>query len=105
MKLLEHYSLLAHNSFGLDVKTRYFVEYESVTDVHELLQGDLLKDKRVLAIGEGSNLLFLEDFDGVILHSGITGIEVKREDGEFVTLRIGSGTEWDAVCKIGRAHV
>ena len=64
----------------------------------------MLKDKRVVDIGEVSNLLFLEDLDGEILQSGITGIEVKREDGEFVTLRIGSGTEWDAVCKFAATH-
>ncbi len=104
MKQFEHYSLQAYNSFGLDVEARYFVEYESVADIQELLQSGLLNGKRVLAMGGGSNLLFLDQFNGVVLHSGIVGIEEKEHDADFVTLRIGSGTEWDAVCAYAAAH-
>ena len=57
MKLEENYSLLTHNTFGMDVRARYFVEYQSVSELIELLQSDIVKQHPLLAIGGGSNLL------------------------------------------------
>lgn len=33
MKELTDYSLLRHNTFGMDVRTAHFVEYESVEEL------------------------------------------------------------------------
>ena len=38
MKIAENYSLLSHNTFGIDVYTRYFIEYESVQELLDFLQ-------------------------------------------------------------------
>ena len=46
-------------------------------------------------IGGGSNLLFTKDYDGLILHSRIGGIEVTAEDSQTVSLRVGAGVVWD----------
>lgn len=46
-------------------------------------------------IGVGSNLLFTKDYDGLILHSRIGGIEVTAEDSQTVSLRVGAGVVWD----------
>lgn len=48
-----------------------------------------------LHIGGGSNLLFTKDYDGLILHSRIGGIEVTAEDSQTVSLRVGAGVVWD----------
>ena len=45
--------------------------------------------------GGGSNLLFTKDYDGLILHSRIGGIEVTAEDSQAVSLRVGAGVVWD----------
>ena len=98
MRIEENYSLQGHNTFGVDVKTRWFMEYNSVEELQELMQRDEVKRGPLLAIGGGSNLLFLEDFPGVVLHSAIGGIvEVKRRFGH-VYLEVGSGVVWDDVC-------
>jgi site-specific recombinase XerD len=49
MKLEENYSLLTHNTFGMDVRARYFVEYQSVSELIELLQSDIIKQHPLLA--------------------------------------------------------
>ena len=41
------------------------------------------------------NLLFTKDYDGLILHSRIGGIEVTAEDSQTVSLRVGAGVVWD----------
>ena len=75
MKTIENYSLLNNNTFGVDVNARYFIEYDSVEELQYLLRSDLLQENKFFHIGGGSNLLFINDYEGVILHSKITGID------------------------------
>jgi len=98
IKFAENYSLLAHNTFGMNVYARYFVEYQSIPELVELLQTDIVKANQLLAIGSGSNLLFTKDFDGVVIHSKICFYEVTRETAEHVYVRVGSGIVWDDFC-------
>lgn len=93
--LEENVSLLSRNTFGIDVRARYFFEYASKAELVEFLQSDLAKRCRLLHIGGGSNLLFLNDFDGVVLHSRIGGIEVLSESESEVVLRVGAAVVWD----------
>ena len=57
------------NTFGIDAKAKIFAEYYSVDELRELLTK--YRGEKILHIGQGSNLLFTQDFDGVILHSGM----------------------------------
>ena len=94
MKDFANYSLLNHNTFGMDVKAKRYVEYDSEDELVQLLSS--LQGK-VLHIGGGSNLLFCGDFDGTILHSAIRGIEVVEdvEGDDEVLVRVGAGEVWD----------
>lgn len=88
------YSLLNHNTFGMAVKASRFVEYSSEEELVAVIDS-LSDEQNVLHIGGGSNLLFQGDFDGVILHSAIKGIEVVDETDEGVLVRVGAGEVWD----------
>lgn len=57
MKEIKDYSLLPHNTFGMDVKASLFVEYESVTELQSILSDKNLMAGNWLHIGGGSNLL------------------------------------------------
>lgn len=88
------YSLLPYNTFGIDVSASRFLEYASVAELKEYIaQGAITIP--FLHIGGGSNLLFTKDYDGLILHSRIGGIEVTTEDSQAVSLRVGAGVVWD----------
>ena len=88
------YSLLPYNTFGIDVSAARFLEYTSVEELKKLIvQGAVTTP--FLHIGGGSNLLFTKDYDGLILHSRIEGIEVTEEDDRFVSVRVGAGVVWD----------
>ena len=89
------YSLLAHNTFGIEAKAARFVEFASACELKEFL-GDGFTGKS-LVIGGGSNLLFVDDFDGTVFHSAIMDIDVVEETADDVLLRVGSGVNWDAL--------
>lgn len=95
MRIIENYSLLNHNTFHLDVKTRWFVEYESEEELQKLLRDEYFFSQAFWHIGQGSNLLFLNNYDGVIVHSAIQGIEIINEDDEHVWLKAGASEDWD----------
>ncbi len=69
MKIEKDISLLAYNTFGIDAKAKIFAEYYSLDELRELLRQ--YRGEKILHIGQGSNMLFTRDFDGVILHSGM----------------------------------
>ena len=65
------------NTFGMKVKARCFIEYDSVADLVDIEFEELARP--VLHIGGGSNLLFTDDFKGTVLHSKINFIEILGE--------------------------
>ena len=69
MIIKENISLLPYNTFGIDAKAKVFAEYYSLDELRALLQQ--YRGEKILHIGQGSNLLFTKDFDGVIIHSGM----------------------------------
>lgn len=69
MTIKENISLLPYNTFGIDVKARLFIEYYSLDELRQVLKEH--KGELILHIGQGSNLLFTRDFNGIILHSGM----------------------------------
>lgn len=95
MKILKDYSLLPHNTFGMDIKTSLFIEYDSTEELKELLEQHALAHGQWLHIGGGSNLLFTADYPGTILHSAIKGYEVTSENKDEVIVRVGAGEVWD----------
>lgn len=79
VNIFENYSLKKHNTFGIEAKARYFAEYSSVEELECIAR--MLREGRlphpVLHIGEGSNLLFVNNFNGTVLHSSIKTVEVQ----------------------------
>ena len=74
----EYYKdLTKMNTFGMKVKARCFMEYDSVADLVDIEFEELARP--VLHIGGGSNLLFTGDFKGTVLHSKINFIEILDE--------------------------
>lgn len=99
MRDIQNYSLLQHNTFGMDVSCRRFLEYESVEEAQQAAA--ILRDSHqpFLIIGSGSNLLLTGDYDGIVVHSAIRGIE---EHDAMVTA--GSGETFDQLISWCIAH-
>ena len=83
------------NTFGMKVKARCFMEYDSVADLVDIEFEELARP--VLHIGGGSNLLFTDDFKGTVLHSKIDFIEI-IDEGPEVLVSVGAGVVFDDFC-------
>ena len=90
----ENCSLQSYHTFGMEVYAANFIEYTSKEELATLLKGDLLATAW-LHIGGGSNLLFLENYEGTIVHSAIKGMKVVKEDAYNVWVEVGAGEVWD----------
>lgn len=89
----ENYSLLRHNTFGIDAKCKRFIEYSSVEEAQQVARTITDADRPLLILGGGSNLLLTGDYNGTVLHSGIRFLEQTDE----CHVRCGSGFIWDDV--------
>lgn len=97
--LLEHISLKKFNTFGVDVKARYFVEFSSPDQIREFLLTEQSQIHPRLILGEGSNILFTKDFNGIVIRPLIKGIKVIEETAKYVYLKVGAGENWDGFVK------
>lgn len=95
MEIKEDFSLKEYNTFGIDVKCKYFVEADLEPELLEFISAYEWEPHEILILGGGSNFLFTEDFDGTVFYPSMTGIEVVEEDETSVWVRVGAGEEWD----------
>ena len=100
MKDCKNYSLLKHNTFGIDAQCKRFLEYADEEEASQV--AGVLREQAspYIIIGGGSNLLLTRDFDGVVVRSAIRGIE--QQGGGRI--RCGSGEVWDDVVAWCVAH-
>jgi UDP-N-acetylmuramate dehydrogenase len=96
MQILENISLQPYNTFGIDVRAKYFSSFTNLDELKELLTHSRFKteDSRLI-LGGGSNVLFTKDFDGFVLRNEIKGIEFVKEDDKFIYIKAAAGEVWD----------
>jgi UDP-N-acetylmuramate dehydrogenase len=94
--LEQNVSLRPYNTFGLDVQARYFARFASEAELRALLQLPEVQNAEKLILGGGSNLLFTQDFNGVVLKNEIRGLELLTNEATDDTLpvRAGAGESW-----------
>ncbi|MBR4843243.1 MAG: UDP-N-acetylmuramate dehydrogenase [Bacteroidaceae bacterium] len=92
MKIIENCPLKGRNTFGMDVTADCLAEWSTPEELKTLLA---TVKRPLMVIGGGSNLLFMGDFRGTLLHSAMTTVEVVLEDESSVLVRVGAGVVWD----------
>jgi len=95
MNILSNFSLKNLNTFHIDCKAKYFVEVGSTAEMQELRTLKIFRNEKVFILGGGSNVLFIKDFDGLIIHPVFKGIEIDTESSEHIILKIGAGEIWE----------
>ena len=103
----KNYSLLRHNTFGIEASCRRFLEYETAAEAAVAAQ--VIRESQLphLVVGSGSNLLLVGScYDGLVVHSAVRGIELVggQSTSDEVLLRVGSGENWDDLVDYCVAH-
>jgi UDP-N-acetylmuramate dehydrogenase len=92
MTIRDNCSLADRNTFGMDVRADRLIDWATTDELKNALP-DI--EKPVLMIGGGSNLLFMGDFKGTVLHSTITSIDIIDSTDDLVYVKVGAGVVWD----------
>ena len=96
MQIIENASLKNFNSFGFDVSARWFCQYNSADDINLIINKlGHLSDKKILILGNGCNIVFINNFDGLIIHPTNSYIKIVGESDDYCYVESGAGTTWD----------
>lgn len=87
-------SLKPFNTFGVEVKARWFVEAHNDSDVRDALAWASEKNVEVLVVGGGSNLLLTGDIDALVLRMASRGIRITHEDCGGAIVEAEAGEPW-----------
>jgi UDP-N-acetylmuramate dehydrogenase len=92
--MLQNFSLKPFNTFGIPAQARYYMRLESVAQWAEVLAWPQWGQVPVLLLGGGSNILFTQNFEGLVVHNALKGIEKVKEDEDFVWIKAFGGENW-----------
>lgn len=94
-----NHSLKPWNTFGIERSARTIVRAETEQQLLSAWQTAVAAGEPTLILGEGSNVLFLNDYAGTVILNRIMGIEVS-ETPEAWCLHVG----WRKLASTGAVH-
>lgn len=90
----ENSSLKSYHTFGIEVAAKHIVEVHSVEEFLAAYNDEKYAHLPKMILGGGSNVLFTQDFPGLVILNRIKGIEIEEEKEQEVRLRVASGEVW-----------
>ena len=95
MTIQKNISLKQFNSFHVEAFAKYFCEINDLDDLNSLFSADQFRSEEKLVLGGGSNILFTNNFDGIVIKNNFGGIDILSESEDDVLLEVGAGHDWD----------
>jgi len=93
--IVEDASLAGRNTFRVAAKAELLIDVRKASALAEVFAFPYLRNKPLLIVGEGSNLLFTRDWPGVVLAFSALGIRVLEERGDAALVRAEAGENWN----------
>jgi UDP-N-acetylmuramate dehydrogenase len=90
----ENFSLKPYNTFGVDAKAKYFAEINDVEELKEAINFSRSQNLKLLFLGGGSNVLFTQDFDGLVIKLNLKGISEENISENEVLVTAKAGENW-----------
>lgn len=94
MKIESNKSLKTFNTFNVDVKTQKLLILQNSEDFTSEQLKDAVKEKFII-LGEGSNTLFVNDFNGNVIVVRNKGIRILDDNEKAVTVNVNAGENWN----------
>lgn len=98
----QHISLRDRNSFGVEQQAARLVEFDTPDDLRTLFAAGV--PDRWMVLSGGNNVLFTQDYDGLIVTPAARGITRLSDEGDTVRIRVEAGVEWDDLVEWAVAH-
>ncbi len=95
MEILKDYDLTELNTFHIKAKAKFFVEVKNEKDLVKLFLTPMFQESEKLFLGGGSNILFTQDFPGIVILNKLKGIEILEDDSETVLVKSLGGEWWN----------
>jgi len=92
VNIRENISLKNYNTFGIDVKARFFVEITGLVQLQKALELKAYPKKFI--ISGGSNMLLTKNIDALVMHINLKGITIVEEDENSVEVKVMAGENW-----------
>ena len=89
-----NFSLKNYNTFGIDAKAKYFVSFDSIYKLKQILSSEVYQKNKHFVLGGGSNILLTKNFDGLIIHNKIGGIYILEDNSDYILVEVGAGVNW-----------
>lgn len=94
LQIEQNVDLQPYNSFNLRATARYFVRISNDSELLELISTPIFKENKRFVLGGGTNVVFLNDFQGLVIKSEEKEIHVVEENDEEVHVQVGAGVVW-----------
>lgn len=93
MEIQENISLKRYNTFGLEARASHFCEIRSIEDLQELRKTELFKGPKMI-LGGGSNILLTKNFEGLVIHANLLGIQREETSSNGYIVSAMAGENW-----------
>lgn len=94
MSLPGSINLKSFNTFGVAAEADKYVAIRQTDYLKDFIRSGGFRDEPVLVLGGGSNVLFVDNPPGFVLHVLIPGIKIIRENNEYTWVEAGAGVVW-----------
>jgi UDP-N-acetylmuramate dehydrogenase len=93
-QIQQNIPLRQYNTLGIDAIAKLFATFISGDELKELIENNPISGKAPLILGGGSNMLFKDHVNGLVLKNEIPGLTVVKEDADHVYVKAGAGENW-----------
>src|SRR5688572_21840528 len=94
MNIHENFDLKNFNTFHVSANARYFAHISTLQELQDVLSWSRDHGMPFMLIGQGSNILFKQDYPGLIIELNIKGKEVFDTDPAHADIRAMCGENW-----------
>jgi len=90
MNFQSDFELKDYNTFGISALAKTFIAVTSTDELASVLQSNT----DVFVLGGGSNMLLTQNIDKLVIHINLKGIEIIKENENFVWVKAQAGENW-----------
>lgn len=93
MNIQHNIELKPYNSFRTKAKAKLFSEPKTVEELCQVVKQ--YTNEKILILGNGYNLFFTKDYNGLVIHPLMKGINVCYENDKVVDIEVNAAENWD----------